>query len=150
MASEGDGLRRDDDDDDDDDLYGDLDFGLDRKKRASGAGNHPPVVPLPPPPIGHNRYGFPATGAASASSSSQRRRQQQQQQQQQADAQLLTAKVERLEAENLRLKRSIGTLFRTAKHEMKRKDERIELLERRLDERHQQQQQPSSGSRDRR
>ena len=49
--------------------------------------------------------------------------------------QQLRKQLQLLQEENLRLKRNIGTLFRTAKHEIQRKDARIEELQRELDKR---------------
>jgi predicted RNase H-like nuclease (RuvC/YqgF family) len=46
----------------------------------------------------------------------------------------LQKKVEDLDRENHQLKRNIGTLFRTAKNEIKRKDDQIARLMQELDE----------------
>jgi hypothetical protein len=45
-----------------------------------------------------------------------------------ASVQILEKRVEDLAEENRRLKRNIGTLYRTAKAEMKRKDDKIASL----------------------
>ena len=140
MASKGD--DDDNNDDGDDDLYGDLDFSLDRKKPATGTSrNRNP--PLRPTGTGCNntdrkRGSLPFDRGPDAA---QRRRRINDDDDGHEKGGILLAKqkLEILRAENLRLKRNIGTLFRTAKHEMKRKDDRIERLQRQLEELQQQQ-----------
>lgn len=51
-----------------------------------------------------------------------------------AESQDLEKKVEELTAENHTLKRNIGTLYRTAKAEIKRKDEEIARLIREIEQ----------------
>ena len=45
----------------------------------------------------------------------------------------LRKQLQAMQDENLRLKRNIGTLFRTAKTEIQRKDDQIERLQRELE-----------------
>ena len=47
-------------------------------------------------------------------------------------AQQLKAQINQLQQENATLKRNISTLYRTAKHELNRKDKRIAALEEQL------------------
>jgi hypothetical protein len=121
-------------DSNDDDLYGDLDLTIDKKESkvggtehnnnkrktdgGSGRGNH-----LPPPP----RYDSPSNLHESGSPfvSSRIR----------GENESLKKTIKILQDENLRLKRNIGTLFRTAKNEIKRKDDHIERLQRQQDDR---------------
>lgn len=126
-------------DSNDDDLYGDLDLTIDKKeskvggtehnnihkKRTTGGGNErgdPPIPPLP-----RHRYDLLSNHHKSASpfESSNIR----------GENESLKKTIKILQDENLLLKRNIGTLFRTAKNEIKRKDDHIERLQRQQDDR---------------
>ena len=125
-------------DSNDDDLYGDLDLDIDKKvskvggternnihkKRKMGGGNERGDPPIPPP---HRRYELPSNHHNSASpfEASKVR----------GENESLKKTIKILQDENLLLKRNIGTLFRTAKNEIKRKDDQIEQLQCQQDDR---------------
>lgn len=54
----------------------------------------------------------------------------------------LEAELAQVREENLRLKRNMGTLFRTAKNELRRKDDQLQRLRQELEELQRQEQQP--------
>ncbi len=89
-----------------DDLYGDLNLVI--EKTAKGK-----IRPNKKQKTGNTTY---ASNAATSDETASLRKQ-----------------LQALQDENLRLKRNIGTLFRTAKNEIQRKDDQIERLQRELE-----------------
>lgn len=97
----------------DDDLYGDLDLTLDKRgEKPKGSQNTASSTIRYP---SGNKMNVDGSSTANEKTAS------------------LLQKIKLLEEENLRLKRNIGTLYRTAKNEIQRKDNQIEQLQKQLD-----------------
>ena len=99
----------------DDDLYGDLDVTLDKtaveKKRKSGSIDSRNQ---------NRRYYSPTNNGDEESSASGKTKK---------ENESSRERIRILEEENIRLRRNIGTLFRTAKNEIQRKDDQIDRLQ---------------------
>ena len=100
----------------DDDLYGDLDVTLDKtvaeKKRKSGSIDSRNQ---------NRRYYSPINNGDEESSATAKTKKE--------DESSSRKRIRILEEDNLRLRRNIGTLFRTAKNEIQRKDDQIDRLQ---------------------
>ena len=125
---------------DDDDLYGDLNLSLDKKhssdedeqqgvhskkKKRKNKDTETTTTTSNKTTTTTIRYASAAAGGNSNNNSMM----------ESSSSSLLRRKIDTLQEENLRLKRNIGTLFRTAKHEIQRKDRRIERLQHEIDKR---------------
>lgn len=107
-----------------DDLYGDLNLTLDNKRGEKSKSSKNPTTNISGKyntASSTTRYTSGTNRNFEASSTTKEK-----------DSSLLQ-KIKLLEEENLRLKRNIGTLFRTAKNEIQRKDNQIERLQNQLE-----------------
>jgi predicted RNase H-like nuclease (RuvC/YqgF family) len=102
----------------DDDLYGDLDLTLEKKKSKDGGPGHAKRQKTGGRPYHASLSNHQDPSEASRMKEENRN---------------LKKQLEILREENLKLKRNIGTLYRTAKHEIQRKDDQIEKLQGQLE-----------------